>query len=140
MKNIKKAIPILVLCLALGVWLAGCASSGKGKPETVSCDAKIHWDVVEQAKLTNFGCVLDKHGGQDSLIFTVDLMNPTDQPYRYRVNIFLEDMGKAAGHYVPRKGKPPIVEPGKSATVKIPFIGTTEHSKKIMVKVTTMSR
>ena len=140
MKNMKKAIPILVLCLALGVWLAGCASSGKGKPETVNCDARINWDVVEQAKLTNFGCALGKHGGQESLIFTVDLMNPTDQPYRYRINIFLEDMGKAAGHYVPRKGKPPIVEPGKSASVKIPFIGTKERSKKIMVKVTTMSR
>ncbi|MGD8342526.1 MAG: hypothetical protein PVI38_02800 [Desulfobacterales bacterium] len=140
MKNMKKAIPILVLCLALGVWLVGCAGSGKGKPETVNCDATIKWDVVEQAKLTQFDCAVGKHGGQDSLIFTVGLMNPTQQAYRYRVNIFLEDMDKAAGHYVPRKGKPPIVEPGKSATAKIPFIGTTELSKKIMVKVTTMSR
>lgn len=140
MKKMKQAIPILVLCLALGVWLAGCASSGKGKPETVNCDARIDWDVVEEAKLTNFDCALDKHGGQDALIFTVGLMNPTEQPYRYRINIFLEDMDKAAGHYVPRKGKPPIVEPGKSETVKIPFIGTTALSKKIMVKVTTMSR
>ena len=139
MKQMKKVIPILVLCLALGVWLAGCASSGKGKPETVNCDARISWDVTEEAKLTNFGCVLDKHGGQDSLIFTVDLMNPTEQPHRYRVNVFLEDMDKAAGHYVPRKGNPPVLEPGKSATVVIPFIGTTERSKKIMVKVTTMS-
>ena len=108
MKNMKKAIPILVLCLALGVWLVGCASSGKGKPETVNCDAKIHWSVTEQVQLTNFGCVLDKHGGQDSLIFTVGLMNPTEKPLRYRVNIFLEDMDKAAGHYVPRKGKNPV--------------------------------
>ena len=140
MKNMKKAIPILVLCLALGVWLVGCASSGKGKPETVNCDAKVHWSVTEQVQLTNFGCVLDKHGGQDSLIFTVGLMNPTEKPLRYRVNIFLEDMDKAAGHYVPRKGKPPVVAPGKSATVKIPFIGTNEHSKKISVMVTTMSQ
>ncbi|MGD2097310.1 MAG: hypothetical protein PVG35_06985 [Desulfobacterales bacterium] len=140
MKKMKQAIPILALCLALGVWLAGCASSDKGKPETVDCDARIHWDVVEEVKITNFDCALGKQGGQDSLIFTVGLMNPTEQPYRYRINIFLEDMDKAAGHYVPRKGKPPVVEPGKSETVKIPFIGTTELSKKIMVKVTTMSR
>ena len=92
----KKAIPILVLCLALGVWLSGCASSSKGKPESVNCDAKIHWSVTEQAKLTSFGCVLDKHGGQDSLIFNIGLMNPTEKPLRYRVNIFLEDMDKAA--------------------------------------------
>ena len=140
MKKMKKAIPILVLCLALGVWLTGCASSGKGKPETVNCDAKIHWSVTEQVQLTNFGCVLGKHGGQDSLIFTVGLMNPTEKPLRYRVNIFLEDMDKAAGHYVPRKGKPPVVAAGKSATVKIPFIGTKERSKKISVMVTTMSQ
>ena len=30
MKKLNKAIPILILCLALGIWLAGCASSGKG--------------------------------------------------------------------------------------------------------------
>ena len=140
MKNMNKAIPILVLCLALGVWLTGCASSGKGKPETVNCDAKIHWSVTEQANLTNFGCVLDKHGGQDSLIFNVGLMNPTEKPLRYRVNIFLEDMDKAAGHYVPRKGKPPVIAPGKSANIKIPFIGTKERSKKISVMVTTMGQ
>jgi hypothetical protein len=140
MKRLKMAIPILVLCLTLGVWLAGCASSGKGAPEKVNCDARIKWDVTEMAKLTQFDCAVGEHGGQTSLIFTVGLTNPTEQPYRYRVNIFLEDMDKAAGHYVPRKGKPPVVEPGKSATVKIPFIGTDKASKKIMVVVTTMSR
>ena len=138
MKRLKKAIPILILCLALGVWLAGCA--GKGAPEKTNCDASIKWDVTDEVKLTQFDCALGKHGGQDSLIFTVGLQNPTDQPYRYRVNIFLEDMDKAAGHYVPRKGKPPVVKPGDSATVKIPFIGTDKPSKKVMVVVTTMSR
>ena len=138
MKRLKKAIPILILCLALGFWLAGCA--GKGAPEKTNCDASIKWDVTDEVKLTQFDCALGKHGGQDSLIFTVGLQNPTDQPYRYRVNIFLEDMDKAAGHYVPRKGKPPVVKPGDSATVKIPFIGTGKPSKKVMVVVTTMSR
>ena len=67
------------------------------------------------------------------------LMNPTDKPLRYRINIFLEDMDKAAGHLVPRKGKPPVLEPGKAATVKIPFIGTDKESKKILVIVKTIS-
>jgi hypothetical protein len=98
MKKLKNVIPILILCLAMGVWLSGCA--GKGAPEKTN----------------------------------------TDQPYRYRVNIFLEDMNKAAGHYVPRKGKPPAVNPGKTATVKIPFIGTDKMPKKVSVIVTTMSR
>ena len=136
MKKMKKAIPILVLCLALGVWLSGCA--GKGAPEKTNCDASIKWDVTDQVKLTQFDCAVGKHGGQTSLIFTVGLENPTENPLRYRLNIFLEDMDKAAGHYVPRKGKPPVVEPGKSTTVKIPFIKTEKLSKKILVVVTTM--
>jgi hypothetical protein len=49
-------------------------------------------------------------------------------------------MDKAAGHYVPRKGKPPVVDPGKTATVKIPFIGTDKMAKKVNVMVRTMSR
>jgi hypothetical protein len=48
-------------------------------------------------------------------------------------------MDKAAGHLVPRKGKPPVLEPGKSASVKIPFIGTDQESKKILVVVKTIS-
>ena len=63
----------------------------------------------------------------------------SDQPQRYRVNIFLEDMDKAFGHLVPRKGSPPVLEAGKSATVKIPFIGTDKESKKILVMVKTVS-
>ncbi|MGD9080670.1 MAG: hypothetical protein PVG96_15085 [Desulfobacterales bacterium] len=138
MKKLRRAIPILVLCVILAVWLGGCA--GKGAPEKTNCDARIKWDVTELAKLTQFDCAVGKHGGQPSLIFTVGIENPTEQPYRYRVNVFLEDMDKAAGHYVPRKGKPPVVDPGKTATVKIPFIGTDKMAKKVMVRVTTMSR
>ena len=137
MKKLKKVIPILILCLAMGVWLAGCA--GKGAPEKTNCDADIAWEVVAEAKLTQFDCVLGEHGGQPALIFTVGLMNPTDKPLRYRINIFLEDMDKAAGHLVPRKGKPPEIAPGEAATVKIPFIGTDKESKKMLVVVKTIS-
>lgn len=139
MKKLKNAIPILILCLALGIWLAGCASSGKGAPEKTNCDASIKWDVTDQAKITQFDCAVGKHGGEPSLIFTVGLENPTETPLRYRLNIWLEDMSKAAGHYVPRKGKPPVVEPGKATTVKIPFIKTDKLSKDILVVVTTMA-
>jgi hypothetical protein len=113
--------------------------AGEGAPEKTNCDAKISWEVVKEAKLTQFDCALGTHGGQPALIFNVGLMNPTDKPLRYRINIFLEDMDKAAGHLVPRKGKPPVLEPGKSASVKIPFIGTDKESKKILVIVKTIS-
>jgi hypothetical protein len=130
---------VLFLGLMGMLWQVGWA--GEGAPEKTNCNAEIAWDVVKEAKLTQFDCALGKHGGQPSLIFTVGLMNPTDKPLRYRINIFLEDMDKGAGHLVPRKrkGKPPVIDSGKSETVKIPFIGTDKESKKILVIVKTIS-
>jgi hypothetical protein len=139
MKRLKNAslMSVLVVCLIAAFWLVGCA--GKGAPEQTNCDAKISWEVVKEAKLTQFDCALGTHGGQPALIFNVGLENTSDTALRYRINIFLEDMDKAAGHLVPRKGKPPVLEPGKSASVKIPFIGTDKESKKILVIVKTIS-
>ncbi len=139
MKRIKIASTraVLVLCLAMALGLMGCA--GKGAPEKAKCDAKITWQVAKEAMLTQFDCDVSVYEGQPSLIFTVGLQNPTDKPHRYRLNIFLEDMDKANGYLVPRTGKPPVMEPGKSETVKIPFIGTDRESKKILVIVKTLS-
>ncbi len=139
MKRFKKSctVAVLVFCLMGMLWQVGWA--GEGAPEKTNCNAEIAWEVVKEAKLTQFDCALGKHGGQPSLIFSVGLMNPTDKPLRYRINIFLEDMDKAAGHLVPRKGKPPEIAPGEAATVKIPFIGTDKESKKILVMVKTIS-
>ena len=139
MKRMKHAslMSILMVCLVGTFWLVGCA--GKGAPEKANCNAKISWEVVKEAKLTQFDCALGTHGGQTSLIFNVGIENASNTALRYRVNIFLEDMDKAAGHLVPRKGKPPVLEPGKSASVKIPFIGTDQESKKILVVVKTIS-
>ena len=139
MKLIKNASmrAVLVLCLVVAFGLIGCA--GKGAPEKANCDAKITWQVAKEAKLTQFDCIVGMNAGQPSLIFTVGVENAADKPYRYRVNIFLEDMDKAYGHLVPRKGKPPVLAPGKSETVTIPFIGTDKESKKILVIVKTIS-
>lgn len=135
MKRLRYApmTAVFVLCLVGTFWHDGWA--GEGAPENTNCNAEITWEVAMEAKLTQFDCEIGKHDGQPSLIFNVGLMNTTDKPLRYRINIFLEDMDKAAGHLVPRTGKPPVLEPGKSETVKIPFIGTGNESKKILVLV-----
>ena len=139
MKPMKNAsmMTVLAVCVIGIFWLVGCA--GKGAPEKANCDADISWEIVKEAKLTQFDCALGKHGGQTSLIFNVGLENTSNAARRYRINIFLEDMDKAAGHLVPRKGKPPVLEAGKTANVKIPFIGTDKESKKILVIVKTVS-
>ncbi len=127
---------VLILGLMGMFWKVGWA--GESAPEKTNCDAEITWEVAAEAKLTQFDCALGEHGGQPALIFTAGLINPTDKPLRYRINIFLEDMDKAAGHLVPRKGKPPEIAPGEAATVKIPFIGTDKESKKVLVVVRTI--
>jgi len=139
MKRLKNTslMSVLVVCLIAAFWLVGCA--GKGAPEKTNCDAKISWEVAKEAKLTQFDCALGQSGGQPALIFTVGLENPTSTPQRYRLNIFLEDMDKAFGSLVPPKGNPPVVDPGKSQTIKLPFLGTDKASKKILVVVKTIS-
>ena len=139
MKRLKHASMMAVLILGLMGMFFQVGWAAEGAPEKVNCDAEIAWDVVKEAKLTQFDCELGKHGGQPALIFNVGLENTSDTALRYRINIFLEDMDKAAGHLAPRKGKPPVLEPGKSASVKIPFIGTDKESKKILVIVKTIS-
>ena len=104
MKKLKKSIPILILCLTIVVWLAGCA--GKGAPEKTNCDASIKWEVTDEVKLTQFDCAVGKHGGQPSLIFTVSLENPTDKPLRYRLNMsFLSSRSnsRSGGGYTPSR-------------------------------------
>jgi len=139
MKRLKHGSMMAVLILGLMGTFFQVGWAGEGAPEKINCDADITWEVVAVAKLTQFDCALGESGGQPALIFTVGLENASDKSQRYRINIFLEDMDKGFGHLVPRKGNPPVLEAGKSATVKIPFIGTDKESKKILVIVKTIS-
>ena len=137
MQKVSLALPVLLSLLLL----IGCASTGTpGNVTDVMCAAKkITWEVDDDAKVSNFTCKLDKFGMDPALIFTLDLTNTGETAKRFRVNIFLEDMDKAAGHLVPRKGKPPVVEPGQMASVKIPFLKTEMMSNKILVVVKSMA-
>ena len=139
MKRLKHASMMAVLILGLMGTIFQVVWAAEGAPEKVNCNAEIAWDVVKEAKLTQFDCALGESGGQPALIFTVGLENASDKSQRYRINIFLEDMDKGFGHLVPRKGSPPVLEAGKNATVKIPFIGTDKESKKILAMVKTVS-
>ena len=132
----------LVFLALVGVVLslAACASTPPSNVKEVQCDAsKITWEVAPEAEVVNFSCAMGEHGNEPSLLFTVGLKNVTDKAMRFRVNIFLLDMDKAAGHLVPRKGKPPVLAAGAEETVKIPFIKTTRMSQKIQVRVIPLS-
>ncbi len=129
----------MALLSAVLVW-TGCATAPPSNVMAVVCDTqKIEWEVAEEAQIEKFGCAMGKQGMDPALIYTVALKNVTEKPRRYRINIFLLDMDKAAGHLVPRKGKPPQLAPGATAEVKIPFIKTTDMPGKIHVRVAPMS-
>jgi hypothetical protein len=125
----------LALGLHCTLWLIGCATPAKQAP--IVCDADITWQITPEAQITRFDCEVGKYKGNPALIFTVEVKNIGEKPARYRLHIFLMDMGKAAGHLIPRKGKPPVLEPGKAGTIKIPFIKTAEASRRILVVVKT---
>ncbi|MEJ2038194.1 MAG: hypothetical protein P8X55_04595 [Desulfosarcinaceae bacterium] len=92
--------------LMLSAGLIGCASSPPANVNSVSCEAgKIDWEVTPQAEITDFSCAMGTHALEPSLIYTVALKNISSSPQRFRLNIFLLDLNKAAGFLVPAKGK-----------------------------------
>ncbi len=140
LKNPVGRICLMVVMLGLMTALIGCATAPPANVKAVACDvSKVEWDVAPEAELSEFACSMGKQGVDPALIFTAALKNVSDRPLRFRVNIFLLDMDKANGHLVPRKGKPPVVQPGATEKAKIPFIKTTTMPKKMMVRVVPMS-
>jgi hypothetical protein len=67
------------------------------------------------------------------------LTNISDQPQRYRVNIFL-DNGKAVGGLIPRKTKKGLVKPGETASFVYPVKGMDRGPGSVTVLVKTMSQ
>jgi len=127
----------MIAALLAGILLVGCAGGGT-KVANLKCQGDIEWQVCKVAEVTSFACEVGKVKKKQALIYTVAIKNTDSKPHRYRLNIFLLDQDKAVGHLVPRKGKPPVVKPGATATVKVPFFKTTEKSKKMLVIVKTI--
>lgn len=120
---------------------AGCAGPKPTPGEVFPCaaDSKIEKDIAPEAELADFSCVLKEWNGSDTLHFNVAVKNVSDQPQRYRVNIFL-DNGKAVGGLIPRKTKKGLVQPGQSASFVYPVKGMDRGPKSVMVMVKTMSQ
>ena len=131
MRNAKRLIYGMLAVLALAALaLSGCATGQSARPaakkagKTFACAArgKLVRAITPEAKLVGFTCYFAKYKKVDSLWFKVTLKNVSDQPQRYRVNIFL-DNGKAVGGLIPRKTKKGLVKPGATASFKYPVKG-----------------
>ncbi|MFW6147573.1 MAG: hypothetical protein ACOC6B_04185 [Thermodesulfobacteriota bacterium] len=74
-----------------------------------------------------------------AVIVKVGVKNSSNKAQRFRVQIFLLDEGKAAGHLVPSKGKPPVLQSGQEKEVTFPVIKTNQVPKRLEVVIKTIS-
>lgn len=135
--SLRRIFLYLIMITLAGTLLWSCASSNK--PAEIKCTGDIEWQICADANIASFACELGQFKKKEALVYTVAVKNSSDKPHRYRLNIFLLDQDKAAGHLVPRKGKPPVVKPGETVTVKVPFFKTTKTSEKMLVILKTLS-
>ena len=108
-------------------------------PQKLTCKAAIEWQITEEAVIRSFYCSRGKHKGRAAMIIKAGLKNASDIPQRFRIRIFLLDKKIGAGHLVPRRGEPPVLAPGESQTIRIPFLRIKRSARKMRVIVTTAS-
>jgi hypothetical protein len=117
-------ITTLIVMMALGLVL-GCGALQTYQPAgPVNCAVPIEWDVAKEADITIMNCYIQNYKGWGNMPvwhFEVGIKNIADRPERYRVRITLPKEGVSAGGLLPRKGKPPILAPGKEAKVIYPL-------------------
>ncbi|MBR9981876.1 MAG: hypothetical protein KFF50_12685 [Desulfatitalea sp.] len=119
--------------------IVGCATTPPSNVSSTTCQIKkIDWQLVPLVEITAFECAMGRHEGEDSLIFTVGIMNRSQDPTRFRLAIFIPEMDKAVSYLVPSAGTPPVMAPGTTETIKIPFMKTTTFPRKIEVVATTV--
>jgi len=119
-------VPAIMLAACL------CIAPQAVAADTFACTAPetLNQQIDPTAQLESLTCFFKNWEGQDVLHFQVSVKNISDQPQRYRVNIFL-DNGKAAGGLIPRKTDKGLVEPGQTASFTYPVTGMTEKPQQI---------
>ena len=141
MKRFQHVVRFLGIIAVLACLICvGCAGPKPKPGDVFPCAAasKIEKSVAPEAELADFSCVVKEWEGVDTLHFNVAVKNVSDQPQRFRVNIFL-DNGKAVGGLIPQSTKKGLVEPGQTATFEYPVSGMNCGPRSIELMVKTMS-
>jgi hypothetical protein len=142
MKRFQYVVGFIGIILALACLVcAGCAGPKPKPGEVFPCaaDSRIEKTIAPEAELVDFSCVLKNWEGSDTLHFNVTLKNVSDQPQRYKVNIFM-DNGKAVGGLIPRTTKKGLVEPGQTASFEYPVSAMDCGPKSIELMVKPLSQ
>ncbi len=149
MKRVRWVFIGLALLAAACLVLTGCMVAATEvavkKPAktkaTVACapKGKLVRAITPDAKLVAFKCFFKPYKKVKSLHFMVKLRNVSDQPQRFRVNIFLAD-GRAVGGLVPRKTKKGLIKPGAEASFTYPVKGLATPPTGVTLIVKTMGK
>ena len=141
MKNCRKMSIGLVLLLAAGLLLSGCAGAKHKPGEVFTCvsDENLDKSISPEAELAEFSCEFKKWEQKDTLHFKVAIKNVSDKEQRYRVNIFL-DNGKAVGGLIPRKTNKGLVKPGETASFVYPVGGMEVEPKQVTLMISTIGQ
>ncbi|MBW1659800.1 MAG: hypothetical protein JRJ48_04820 [Deltaproteobacteria bacterium] len=117
----RKKVWWLASLLVVGVFfvVTGCATS-KNAPEKKEQKAAYKTEVCSSAKITKVDYFMKKYKGSMRLHITVGIKNVSSSPKRYRLHIFLPG-GVSSGGLYPRKGKPPVIQPGKELVQTYPM-------------------
>ena len=140
MKRLLRVVLFLGIGAAVAsLVVAGCAGPKPKPGEVFPCaaESKIEKSIASEAELVDFSCVMKAWEGSDTLHFNVAVKNISDQPQRYKVNIFL-DNGKAVGGLIPRKTKDGLVAPGQTASFVYPVGGMDCAPKSIELMIKTI--
>lgn len=129
-----------VFLVIAAVTLAGCLGPQPKPGEVFQCvaESKLEKNIAAEASLEEFTCFFEKYEGSNTLHFKVALKNVSDQPQRYKVNVFL-DNGKAVGGLIPVKTKQGLVQPGQTDSFVYPAIQMAKKPKSILLNIRTIS-
>ena len=143
MKHARGVLTLVMVIMAVtGLTLAGGLwTKADAAAETFSCvaEAKLDKEIASEAQLEEFSCFFKRWEGSDTLHFKVAIKNVSDQPQRFRVNIFL-DNGKGVGGLIPQKTAKGLVKPGESAAFVYPVTGMANKAMGITLKISTIGQ
>lgn len=135
---------ILMVVAITALAFTGCASKGltpENAPEVFPCavGGEVEKEIAPEAELADFSCSFKRWEGTTTLHFKVAVKNVSQEPQRYRVNIFL-DNGKAVGGLIPRKTKKGLVKPGDTGSFVYPVKELATQPKGVFLKISTLGK
>jgi hypothetical protein len=134
---------LLAACLVVS-WGLGSSSlrtAEASETEASPCvaEGQLERQIAGEAEVEAFACTFKRWEGSVTLHFKVALKNVSDQPQRFRVNIFL-DNGKAVGGLIPRKTGKGLLEPQQTADFEYPVGNMPQKPESVLLVIETVSQ